>query len=95
MDSSYVYIITNSRNTVLYTGSTHSIKKRIYHHKKRLISGFSKKYNLGKLVYFEKCNDSSEANEREKQIKSGSRDRKIKLIEKLNPLWTDLYDRLE
>ena len=91
MDEGYVYIITNSRNTVLYTGSTTNLKKRIYHHKNKLIPGFSNKYNLDKLVYYEVCRDKSSALGREKQIKKGSRKNKIILIEKLNPLWKDLY----
>ena len=94
MDSTYIYIITNSRNTVLYTGSTSSIKNRINHHKKRLIPGFSKKYNLEKLVYYKKCKNRVDALEREKQIKNGSRKNKILLVEKTNPQWHDLYHLL-
>ena len=95
MDSAYVYIITNSKNTVLYTGSTGSIKKRVYHHKNKLIAGFTKKYNVEKLVYLEICKDRNEALKRESQIKKGSRQRKILLLEKSNPSWTDLYYQLE
>jgi len=85
METAFIYIITNKRNTVLYTGSSNSLKRRINHHKKRLVSGFSKKYNLEKLVYFEKHNNMGLARKREAQIKKGSRNRKIVLIEKMNP----------
>ena len=95
MENAFIYIITNLRNTVLYTGSTNSLKKRINHHKKKLVSGFSKKYNLEKLVYVEKFNNMDLARRREAQIKKGSRNRKILLIEKMNPHWTDLYYQLE
>ncbi len=91
MSKAYVYIITNWRNTVLYTGSTTNLKKRIYHHKNKLIPGFSKKYNLDKLIYYETCQNKHLALEREKQLKKGSRKNKIILIERSNPLWKDLY----
>ena len=76
MEDAFIYIITNSRNTVLYTGSTGSLKNRISHHKKRLIAGFTKKYNLEKLVYFEIFDSMELARRRETQIKNGSRIRK-------------------
>jgi len=90
----YIYIMTNKNNTVLYTGVTNNLKKRVYEHKHKLISGFTKKYNINKLVYYEIFEDPINAIAREKQIKAGSRDKKIKLIESMNPKWEDLYEGL-
>ena len=90
-----IYIITNKRNTALYTGSTTHLKKRVYFHKKGLLTGFSKKYNLDKLVYYEVHKDISSARRTDIQIKKGSRKSKISLIEKLNPKWHDLYPQLK
>ena len=90
MKNYYVYIITNYENTVLYTGVTNDIERRIYEHKNKLIKGFSNKYNLNKLVYFEQGGDAYAAIKREKQIKGGSRVKKIILIEGINPQWRDL-----
>jgi len=90
----YVYIITNKNNTVLYTGVTRNLIKRVYEHKNKLTKGFSKRYNLDKLVYYEIFEDSFNAISREKQIKAGSRKRKIELINEFNPDWLDLYDKL-
>lgn len=92
--SFYVYILTNLRNTVLYTGITNNLVKRTYEHKNKLADGFSKKYNLNRLVYFEIFNDPRSAIEREKQIKGGSRQKKINLIEQTNPGWKDLYEEI-
>ena len=89
-----VYIITNLRNTVLYTGVTGSIVGRIYHHKNKAVSSFSSKYNLNKLVYYEIFEDINLAIKREKQIKAGNRKKKIELINKFNPEWKDLYTTL-
>jgi len=89
-----VYIITNQRNTVLYTGVTGSIVGRIYHHKNKSVSSFSNKYNLDKLVYYEIFEDINLAIKREKQIKAGNRKKKIELINKFNPEWKDLYTTL-
>ena len=86
----YIYIITNKNNTTLYTGVTSNLNKRIYEHKNHLIEGFSKKYNLEKLVYYEIFEDIREAINREKQIKAGSRKKKEKLIKSINPEWKDL-----
>lgn len=86
-----VYIITNTRNTVLYTGVTGNLVARIYYHKNKSVSSFSSKYNVEKLVYYEVYEDVKEAIKREKQIKAGSRKRKIDLINKFNPSWMDLY----
>jgi putative endonuclease len=90
----YVYIITNSRNTVLYTGVTSNITARIYQHKNKSVSSFSSKYNLNKLVYYEAFDDINSAINREKQIKSGNRKRKIDLITEFNSKWEDLYNSI-
>jgi putative endonuclease len=87
----YVYIITNKCNTVLYTGMTNDILRRIYEHKHDLYKGFSQKYRLHKLVYYEETDDVLAAIAREKQIKKGPRRRKINLIESINRNWRDLY----
>ena len=86
----YVYIMTNKGNSVLYTGVTNNLERRIDEHKNKLIKGFSEKYNINKLVYFEQYDSAYDAISREKQIKSGSREKKIALIEKDNPDWQDL-----
>ncbi len=90
----YVYIMTSNRNTVLYTGVTGDLIKRVYEHKEKLVEGFTKKYNVVKLVYYEVCQDVEGAILREKQIKAGSRQRKIELINGMNREWRDLYDEL-
>ncbi|MBI2406004.1 MAG: GIY-YIG nuclease family protein [Candidatus Harrisonbacteria bacterium] len=83
----YVYIMTNKTNSVLYTGVTSNLEKRTYEHKNRLVDGFTtKKYNLNKLVYFEIFDSIQDAIAREKQIKGGSRRKKIALIESMNAL---------
>ena len=88
----FVYILTNYRNTVLYTGVTRSLRWRIREHRDCVGSKFTARYNLRKLVYFEKFDRPRDAIFREKQIKAGSRARKIALIQSLNPGWKDLYD---
>jgi len=90
----YIYIMTNKNNSVLYTGVTNDIKRRVYEHKEKLVSSFTKKYNVDKLVYYEIFDDILTAIEREKQIKGGSRKKKIDLIIKMNPEWKDLYNDL-
>ncbi len=91
----YVYIMTNKNNTVLYTGVTGKhLRQRIWEHKERLVPGFTKKYNINQLVYYEIFEDAYSAISREKQIKAGSRKKKINLIEKMNPEWKDLLDEL-
>jgi putative endonuclease len=87
----YIYIMTNTYHTVLYTGVTNNIQRRVYEHKEKLVPGFTKKYNIDKLVYFEISNDIQSAIFREKQIKAGSRAKKLMLIETANPEWQDLY----
>ncbi|MCJ7790363.1 MAG: GIY-YIG nuclease family protein [Candidatus Atribacteria bacterium] len=86
--------MTNKINTVLYTGITSNLKKRIWEHKEKTIKGFTKKYNINKLVYWEIFNDPENAILREKQIKAGSRSKKIELIKGINPEWKDLYNKL-
>ena len=90
----YLYIMTNRNNTVLYTGITSDLKRRIYEHKEKLAEGFTKKYNLTKLVYYEVFQDSLNAIQREKQIKGGSRKKKVALINDMNPAWKDLDEDL-
>jgi len=87
----YVYIMTNIKNTVFYTGITNNLARRIYEHKEKLVAGFTKRYNVTKLVYYEILRDAKTAILREKQIKGGSRAKKIKLIEGMNSEWKDLY----
>jgi putative endonuclease len=89
-----VYIMSNDRRTALYTGVTGNLKKRAYEHKEKLGSGFTSRYNINRLVYYETCLDALAAIAREKQIKAGSRRKKISLIEMQNPTWLDLYDDL-
>ena len=94
MDKQYfIYIMTNKNHSVLYTGVTNDLKRRVYEHKNKLAEGFTKKYNVNKLVFYEIYNNINEAITREKQIKGYSRARKIKLIEEMNNQWNDLYDQ--
>jgi len=90
----FIYMMTNKNNTVIYTGVTNDLKRRVYEHKEKLIDGFTKKYNVNKLVYFEATNDINSAIQREKQIKAGSRQKKIDLINSTNKDWKDLYDEI-
>jgi putative endonuclease len=92
----YVYITTNKYNEVLYTGVTANLRTRIYQHKtKANPSSFTAKYNVHKLVYYGYFDYIEEAIDREKQIKSWRRDKKIALIQSFNPQWKDLFDELE
>ena len=90
----YVYILANKRNGTLYIGVTNDLIKRVFEHKEKLVEGFSKKYDLSLLVYFESTSDVNSAIQREKQIKSWNRAWKLRLIEKENPNWNDLYPKL-
>lgn len=90
----YVYIMSNAHNTVLYAGVTNNLARRVYEHKNGLGSAFVKKYNVHKLVYYEQGNDVHATIAREKQIKGGSRQKKIDLINKMNPAWKDLYEEI-
>ncbi len=87
----YTYIITNKNNTVLYIGVTNNLIRRIYEHKNKLIHGFTEKYNINKLVYFEHFDNINNAIQREKQLKKWNRKWKEELINKVNPNWNDLY----
>lgn len=86
----YVYIITNKTNRVLYTGVTNDLKRRVYEHKRKLVKGFTSKYNVSKLVYYDVCEDIENAILREKQIKGWLRKKKVALIESMNREWSDL-----
>lgn len=88
----YIYILTNAYNNVLYTGVTNDIGRRCIEHKKKLIKGFAKKYNVDKLVYFESYTEVEDAIEREKQIKGYSKRKKIALIEGFNKGWEELSE---
>lgn len=86
----YVYIATNKRNTVLYTGVTNNLERRMYEHKHKLIKGFTSKYNIEKLVYFQEFSSPEEAISAEKKIKGWLRIKKIDLIKSINPDFKDL-----
>ncbi len=88
----YVYMLTNKNNKVLYTGVTNDLERRLYEHKNKLNKGFTAKYNVNKLVYFEDTSDVYEAITKEKQIKGWSREKKNKLVEETNPGWKDLSE---
>ena len=90
----HVYIMSNTHRTVLYTGVTRDLRGRAWQHRNGQGGGFTVRYNCTRLVYYEEFRDSYNAIAREKQIKAGSRARKIRLIEGMNPEWRDLYDRL-
>ncbi len=90
----YVYILTNPSRTVLYTGFTSDLPKRTWQHKQKLVTEFSQKYNTTILVYYEIGEERQATLEREKQIKDMSRDKKISLIESMNPKWEELYSKL-
>ena len=89
-----VYIVTNARRTVLYTGVSSALKARVWQHRLKAVEGFTSRNNASRLVYFEVATNPLAAIAREKQIKAGSRRRKVELIEAMNPEWRDLYDEL-
>ena len=89
-----VYIMTNQTNHVLYTGVTSNLIQRVAQHREKLVSGFTAKYNCTKLVFYELTDDMYQAIVREKQIKSGSRQKKIDLIQGMNPDWLDLFETI-
>ena len=91
---SYVYLLANKHNNVLYTGVTSDLIRRVYEHKNKLVKGFTQKYNVDRLVYYEVCANIVVAIERKKQIKAWSRKKKDDLINALNPEWDDLYRSL-
>jgi len=86
----YIYLLTNWNNKVIYVGVTNDLNRRIYEHKNKLISGFTKRYKLNKLVYFEETCDINAAITREKEIKKWRREKKDKLVNQINPNWHDL-----
>jgi putative endonuclease len=86
--------MTNEFNSVLYTGVTNDLKKRVYEHKEKMTEGFTSKYNVNKLVYYEHFTNINDVIAREKQIKAGSRKKKILLIESINIKWKDLYESI-
>ena len=90
----YIYILTNHRGNVLYTGVTNDLARRVSEHKDKLVPGFTKKYHVSKLVYYEVVGDIIAAIEREKQIKGLKRQAKIDLITSMNIEWRDLYEEL-
>jgi putative endonuclease len=93
-DRYFVYILTNDRHTVLYTGITNDLLRRVGQHRAKQVQGFTARYNVDRLVYFEEFSDANAAIAREKQIKAGSRKRKVALIDRMNPDWRDLFDTL-
>ena len=88
----YVYLLTNKNNNVLYTGVTNDLERRVYEHRNKIVEGFTKRYNVTKLVYFETTQDIKSAIAREKQIKGWKREKKNILIESINLLWKDLSE---
>ena len=91
MKKYYVYIMTNPKGT-LYTGMTGNLERRVYEHKQKLVDGFTKKYNVTRLVYYEETRDVQAALAREKEIKKWQRSKKLALIKSLNPKWQDLSE---
>lgn len=94
MKSFFVYILASNRNGTLYIGVTSDLVKRVWEHKNKVEDGFTKKYGVDKLVYFEQTENASSAIEREKHLKKWNRPWKMRLIEKKNPKWRDLYPDL-
>jgi len=90
----YVYILASKRNGTLYIGVTSDLIKRVWEHKNKLVQGFTEKYSINKLVYYEQFHTGQDAIEREKRLKKYNRQWKLKLIEDSNPDWKDLYDHL-
>ncbi len=95
MNQYYVYILRNKTNTVLYIGVTVNIQRRIYEHKNELLEGFTKKYHVHYLVYYEMYQNIKDAIAREKQLKGWTRIKKVNLIESMNPMWRDLSEEWE
>lgn len=90
----YVYILSNINNKVLYVGVTNDLIRRVFQHKQKIVEGFTKRYNVNKLVYYEETTDVNSALNREKQLKSFTRAKKENLINRFNPEWRDLYDSI-
>ena len=95
MKQYYVYFTTNKNNNVIYVGVTGNLLQRIYQHKNKIFAGFTKKYNVDKLVYYEIYNNIEDAIRREKQLKNWHREWKMRLIEEYNPEFNDLYDNIK
>lgn len=93
MKQYYVYILTNNSGT-LYIGVTNDLKRRVWEYKHKIEKGFTERYNIGRLVYYEQTDDARSAIEREKQLKNWRREKKISLINSRNPNWNDLYESL-
>jgi len=91
-NSYYVYILASRRNGTVYTGVTNNLLNRMYSHKNKLLRGFSSRYNVNRLVFFEETGDVFSAIEREKEIKGWRRSKKLKLVESTNPTWKDLSE---
>ena len=92
MKDYYIYILTNKTNTTLYIGVTNDLERRVYEHKNKMIKGFSSRYNLNKLVYFEACSSVDDSISREKQLKGWRRTKKEEIINMQNPQWKDLAE---
>ena len=92
MKNYYIYIMANKTNSTIYIGVTSDLIKRVWQHKNKLVDGFTKHYNVNKLVYYEETTDVNSAIAREKQLKGWNRAKKNKLIESINPNRKDLYD---
>ena len=88
----YVYLLTNWNNNVMYVGVTNDLQRRVYEHKEKMVKGFTKKYNVNKLVYYEQTTDIAAALNREKEIKKWRRNKKNILVESTNPSWRDLSE---
>lgn len=89
-----IYLLTNNTNSVLYAGATGNLQKRVWEHKSKVVEGFTQKYHLHKLIYYEIFDTPDEAISREKQIKGWTRKKKEKLIDDFNPKWKDLYENV-
>lgn len=94
MNEYYIYILSNKNHTVFYTGFTNDLIRRVYEHKNKLVEGFTYRYNVDRLLYYETCPDPESAIMREKQIKKYSQKKKIALIQSINIGMNDLYDQL-
>ena len=92
MNSYYVYILTNWKGNVMYIGVTNDLERRLYEHKHELVEGFTKRYHVHKLVYYEETSDVRAAIEREKKLKNWARAKKNALVETMNPTWKDLSE---
>ncbi len=89
-----VYVVTNRRNGALYIGVTSELPRRVWQHKQKEVAGFTARYGVDKLVYYEACESAESAIQREKQLKKWSRSWKLRLIEEKNPDWRDLYEEI-